>query len=147
MERPAEAPPGHVSVAALAHHALWDSWVHERDILLPQGIEPPVEADEVRAALRYAAALGPAFAVAHHGARSGTVGLRSADPVVQLTVEVGDRVVVRDGAPDVADLQLDGDAVGLLETLSVRAPFAQQVPDRGRWLLEGLLEAFDVAPG
>ena len=34
----AEARPGHVSVSTVTHHALWDSWVHERDILLPLGI-------------------------------------------------------------------------------------------------------------
>ena len=35
----AEAPPGHVSVSSVAHHALWDSWVHERDVLVPIGVD------------------------------------------------------------------------------------------------------------
>ena len=34
----AEAPPGHLAASVVAHHALWDSWIHERDILLPLGI-------------------------------------------------------------------------------------------------------------
>ncbi len=59
---PAEAPPGHLAISAVVHHALWDSWVHERDILLPLGATPAVELDEIAASLRYAAALGPAFA-------------------------------------------------------------------------------------
>ena len=27
----------------LASHALWDGWVHERDIALPLGLTPPEE--------------------------------------------------------------------------------------------------------
>ena len=46
----AESPAGHVSVATVVHHALWDAWVHERDIALPLG-RPAVEDDEVLAAL------------------------------------------------------------------------------------------------
>src|SRR4051812_17705881 len=51
-----ESPAGHVSIRLLAHHALWDSWVHERDIALPLGLDMPVEPDEVISCLRYAAA-------------------------------------------------------------------------------------------
>ena len=47
----------------VAHHALWDCWVHERDIVLPLGLPTAIEPDEVRACLRYAAALSPAFAI------------------------------------------------------------------------------------
>ncbi len=60
----AEAPPGHLGVSAVVHHALWDSWIHERDIALPLGRTPPVESDEVIASLRYVAALTPALAIA-----------------------------------------------------------------------------------
>ena len=31
----AEAPPGHIAIGLVAIHALWDSWVHERDIRRP----------------------------------------------------------------------------------------------------------------
>ncbi len=68
----AEAPPGHVSVSAVAHHALWDSWIHERDIALPLGREPDVEPDEVIASLRYVAALTPALSLA--SGASGAAG-------------------------------------------------------------------------
>ena len=50
----AEAPPGHVTIRRLSEHALWDSWVHERDIVLPLGGTPVVEPDEVLTSLRYA---------------------------------------------------------------------------------------------
>jgi uncharacterized protein (TIGR03083 family) len=39
-DKPAEAPAGHVAIRAVALHALWDSWVHERDILLPLSRPP-----------------------------------------------------------------------------------------------------------
>jgi uncharacterized protein (TIGR03083 family) len=71
----AEAPPGHLSVSAVCHHALWDAWVHERDILLPLGVAPEEEADEITACLRYVAALAPAFAISR-----GTAGLLSMSP-------------------------------------------------------------------
>ena len=57
----AEAPPGHIPIRALALHALWDGWVHERDIVLPLGLDPVEDDDEIRGCLLYAAALGPAF--------------------------------------------------------------------------------------
>ena len=31
----AEAPPGHVAIRVVVAHALWDSWIHERDVVLP----------------------------------------------------------------------------------------------------------------
>jgi hypothetical protein len=42
----AESPLGAVPIRLLMSHALWDSWAHERDILLPLGMEPTVVADE-----------------------------------------------------------------------------------------------------
>ncbi len=46
-ELPAESPIGHVPVRLALAHAFWDSWLHERDILLPLGIEPVLEPDEL----------------------------------------------------------------------------------------------------
>jgi uncharacterized protein (TIGR03083 family) len=57
-----ESPAGHVTMRLLAHHALWDCWIHERDVALPLGLDAAVEADEVRSCLRYAAAIGPFLA-------------------------------------------------------------------------------------
>ena len=54
----AEAPPGHVTISAVAHHALWDAWVHERDILLPLDADVGAADDEVTACLRWVAASG-----------------------------------------------------------------------------------------
>lgn len=50
---PGEAPFGHVSARVLLAHALWDSWLHERDILEPLGLALTIESDEVLAATWY----------------------------------------------------------------------------------------------
>ena len=34
----AESPVGHVPIRLIAQHALWDCWVHERDIAIPLGM-------------------------------------------------------------------------------------------------------------
>jgi uncharacterized protein (TIGR03083 family) len=139
----AEAPPGHLSVSAVVHHALWDSWVHERDILVPLGSAFPVEADEVAACLRYVAALSPAFAINNGQRKRGALAVVVTDPELAFTVDVGDRAAVHSGVAGTADLTLTGDAVELLEALSVRASLGQIIPAESSWLLAGLLEVFD----
>lgn len=140
----AEAPPGHISISALAHHALWDSWVHERDVLLPLGIAPDEEPDEVIAALRYVAALAPGFAVSRGADAKGMLGVGCTAPDVAFVVEIDDCVHVRAGTAN-SDLRLTGDAVALVEALSIRAPLNQEVPTNYKWMVSGLAEIFDVA--
>lgn len=139
----AEAPPGHISVSALAHHALWDSWTHERDVLLPLGIAPAEEADEITACLRYVAALAPAFAVSRSRADNGTLAVEVSAPDTAFVVDVGDHVHVRTGSSN-ADLLLTGRAVDLVEALSIRAPLNQSIPADLNWMVSGLAEVFDV---
>nr|MDQ3294690.1 maleylpyruvate isomerase N-terminal domain-containing protein [Actinomycetota bacterium] len=131
----AEAPPGHVPLRAVVLHALWDAWIHERDIVLPLGLAPVEDDDEIAGCLTYGAALSPAFAVAHSRGRTGAVAVAASDPDVRFVVEVGDGVVVRDGdAPDGA-LRLEGPAVELVEALSFRVPLPCPVPAEHEWLL------------
>lgn len=143
---PAEAPPGHLSISAVAHHALWDSWVHERDILVPRGIAPVEESDEIAASLRYAAALSPAFALDQDPTVRGTMAITTRDPELAVVVEVDDHVRVRDGAADAADVRLDADAVELVDALSIRGPVPGAIPAAGSWMLQGLATVFDVDP-
>jgi uncharacterized protein (TIGR03083 family) len=141
-----EAPPGHLSISALAHHALWDSWVHERDVLQPLGIAQDEAPDEVLACLRYAAALSPAFALQADGARAGALALVVEQPSAHVLVTVGDDVLVTDDGPPSGALVLRGDAVELLEALSVRRPLHSAVSDEHAWLLVGLREVFETTP-
>ena len=55
---PGEAPFGHLAARYLLAHAFWDSWLHERDILLPLGIEPEVEPDDLLIAAWYTLVVG-----------------------------------------------------------------------------------------
>lgn len=148
--RTAEAPPGHLGAAAVVHHALWDSWVHERDVLLPLGLTPPEEPDEVAACLRYVAALAPGLALTNGADAAGTILVHATDPDLAVFVEVDGRVSVRDGAPTPdgpIDLMLTGDAVGLVEALSIRSPLDAEVPEHAAWLVQGLAEVFETDPG
>lgn len=126
---PAEAPPGYVAIHAVALHALWDSWIHERDILIPLGIEPTVEDDEVAASLLYAAALGPAYLATTGSERVGTFGVTATDLDVHFLVDVGPAVVVRESDGGRGCPRLAGPGVVLTESLSCRgAP-----PAAGHW--------------
>jgi len=138
----AEAPPGHLPIRLVVHHALWDGWVHERDVLLPLQLVPDEEPDEMRASLRYAAALGPGLVLAAGAAGEGCLAIDVTDGS-PFVVEVDDTVHVRDGeAPDDA-LVLRGSAVELLEIISVRAPLPIDPPPHQRWLVSGLSDVFE----
>lgn len=143
----AEAPCGHVSISTLAHHALWDSLIHERDILLPLGEAPTEEDDETLASLRYVAALSPAFAVSRDEAPGGVLTIDPTDLDAAFRAEVTDHVAIRTGAAPIdPDLALAGRAVDLLEALSLRTPLDQPVPEAATWFVDGLKLTFDQAP-
>jgi uncharacterized protein (TIGR03083 family) len=140
----AEAPPGHVSLAAVALHALWDGWVHERDIALPLGLDVVVEPDEVAGSLRYVVGLGPALLATTGSERTGVFAVRAVDPDVDLVVDVGTQVVVRDGRLDGGTTTLTGGGADLLESFSLRSA-PPTLPDPEAWMLAGLARAFDQA--
>jgi uncharacterized protein (TIGR03083 family) len=140
--RLAESPPGHVSVNAVAHHALWDSWVHERDILVPLALDPIVEVDEVTACLRYVAALGPILARSRGVDSRGRLAVHATEPDADVLVDIGDHVVVTDEA-GAADLTLEGPAADLVDALSIRRPLDQAVGDEVTWMIDGLATTFD----
>lgn len=141
----AEAPPGHISISALAHHALWDSWIHERDIVLPLDAETVIEPDEVAASLRYAAALGPALACTRGSTRRGILAVDATSPTVAASVHIDAAATVHSGVAREADLTLNGDAVVLLEALSMRRPLDRVVEPQHAWMVQGLAETFDAA--
>jgi uncharacterized protein (TIGR03083 family) len=140
-----ESPVGHVAISALVHHALWDAWVHERDVLLPLGLSQDVEDDEVVASLRYASALAPAFALQSGTARSGALVLDVEAPATRVVVRVADDVCVSDGDAPADALVLTGDAVDVLEALSIRAPWRQPIPADHAWLVAGLADVFETS--
>jgi uncharacterized protein (TIGR03083 family) len=138
----AESPPGHVPIRLLAAHALWDSWIHERDVALPLGLNPPVEQDEVGSCLRYAAALSAGFAIEAGNALAATFAVEATEPAVCCVLEVGERVILRDDTAPREVPCLRGDAMTLVEALSVRAALPAPAPPEWLGLLEGLATAF-----
>ncbi len=54
---PAEAPPGQVPAYVAVNHFLFDSWVHERDLLLPANEVPFTEPSEAAMVASYVVAL------------------------------------------------------------------------------------------
>jgi uncharacterized protein (TIGR03083 family) len=152
----AETPAGHVAVRVVAHHGLWDCWVHERDIALPLGLTPPVEPDELRSSLRYVSALGPAFALSTGRTFADVFAVEADDPDESFVLEVDDCVAVRgrdewdrdecgrDGRVLADEVCLRGGALMLVEALSLRTPLPASAPIQWRELLGGLATAFDV---
>jgi uncharacterized protein (TIGR03083 family) len=143
----AEAPPGHVSVKTMLHHALWDTWIHERDVVLPLGRTAVEEPDEIVACLRYAACLSPAFGQFTDPGRTGSLVLVAKDPDIHLVVDIGRSISAssdRAAAPDAVVLR--GDAVELVEQLSVRTPFSHTIPAEHRWMVSSLAEVFETEP-
>lgn len=141
----AESPLGHISVAGVAHHALWDAWVHERDVVLPLGLIPVEEGDEVLACLRQAAAINAAFAVMAGDANPTTLVLESTDPDAHIVITVDGAVHVDATDTSRDPVVLRGRAVDLVEMLSTRVPFEQSVAPDKQWLLSGLADVFEVS--
>ena len=142
--QPAEAPPGHLSIDAVVLHALWDGWIHERDIALPLGLAPDEEPDEIAAGLRYAVGLGPALLAANGSTRTGRFAVRAENPGVDLVVEVRPEVVVRDAIGASSLPTIVGGAVELLESFSLRSS-PPSLPGTDEWMVEGLSVLFDQA--
>ncbi|MBA2607436.1 MAG: maleylpyruvate isomerase family mycothiol-dependent enzyme [Actinobacteria bacterium] len=138
----AEAPPGHLALRVAALHALWDGWVHERDIVIPLGFAPVERADEMDLVLRYAVGLSPAFFVATESRKTGALTVSATEPALSLLVEVGESVRVRNGAASHGPC-LAGRTVDLIEGLSHRGEFAHSLEPDDMWLLDGLSQVFD----
>jgi uncharacterized protein (TIGR03083 family) len=141
----AESPAGHVGMSAVVHHALWDAWIHERDVSLPLGLGPEEHDDEILASLRYAAVLSPMFALQTGNDRTGALVLEVDKPSARVVVTVDGAVRVGDGDAPADAVVLRGGAVELLEALSVRAPLPHAVPDDQAWLVDGLTRVFETA--
>ena len=140
----AESPAGHVSIRSLAFHAIWDAWIHERDIALPLDQVPPQEPDELGSCLRYAAALGPGLAITNGTSTPGIFAVAATEPDIQFVLAVGESVVVRNEPPPEAAPCLRGAAIALTEALSVRGPLPADAPPEWHRLLHGLATVFDA---
>ena len=104
-------PYGPVDWTVFVLHSFWDCWLHERDVLLPRGIEHPTDGD----ATGYAAAYGVFIAAA--------VASMFGDPVRQ-------KLTLGEDGGGIFELDSHGDAVTLTVTrVATAGPPAAQVTD------------------
>ena len=141
----AESPAGHVSIDHLAHHTLWDSWIHERDIAIPIGHKTVNEPDELGISLRYAAAIGPALTIGASGTRT-PARWRSRRPTPTSSSRSTSGMRSRSGATSSmsAHRACSGTAADLIEALSIRSPLPEGTPDEWHVLAHGLATVFDT---
>lgn len=93
----AESPMGHLSARMILAHALWDSWLHERDIFDPLGLPVPLETDELLTCLWY----GMVFA----GLQGGLIGDETpTGPGADAPIDV---VLAFDDLPDALHVRID----------------------------------------
>lgn len=143
-DKSAESPVGHVAIRALCLHALWDSWVHERDVCKPLGLTQSVEDDEVTASLHYIAGLSPAFSLGAGRDYPGTFVVAATNPDFEFTVAVSDHVTVTPGVLEPGGHVLSGDAAELVDALTTRQPLPEEAPLEWDWLLNGLKTAWNL---
>jgi uncharacterized protein (TIGR03083 family) len=88
---PAEAPLGQVPAHVSVNHFLFDSWVHERDLMLPANQVPVTEPNEAAMVASYVVALaGAANAISDDALRPVTLRMQLTDLDRQLNVEMAD---------------------------------------------------------
>ena len=141
----AEAPPGHIPIRLVASHALWDSWVHERDIALPLGLSVPSESDEISSSLRYVCALSAAFGQGQKLTAPGFYELFAQDPEVSFQVEINQTITVHNCPSSLASTTMQGSAVEILEAFSFRTAMPEGTPIEWLTLMAGLAQVFDAS--
>ena len=114
--------------------------------MLPLGLEPEVEADEVRVSLRYGTALSPAFAISAGSSTPAVYAVEPTDLVAPFVLEVDTEVSVCDADPPAGAPVLRGGGVELVEAISLRMPFPDTTPREWLGLMAGLSTAFDAPP-
>ena len=77
----AEAPPGHLPAHLVVAHMLFDSWVHEFDLMIPQGRTPEIVTLESRIVVAYVTGLA-----AHRAMRAVEMTICVTEPEFRLTI-------------------------------------------------------------
>lgn len=143
----AEAPPGDLPIRLLASHALWDAWVHERDVLVPLREVQPSHPDEIASSLRYVCALTAAVSVLAGASGACTLLVEARDPMSSFALDLAEGVVIReDGRDPGRHPSLRGGAVDLIEALSMRAPFPEDLPEEWARTLRPFTTVFGTGP-
>lgn len=136
----AEAPLGHVPAHVSVNHFLFDSWVHEYDLMLPRGERPPVDRTEAETVVAYVLAL---MTVGTGSAIGFDVRVVDCDLRIGTRVEDGIAYVELGGAPPGASV-VEGTAQDIVDRATGRRSgpvagddLALAVFDRGGRMLSG----------
>lgn len=117
-DAPTETPLGPQPFPVAALHVLWDTWLHERDLFLPMGVEPPQHEDETRLCALYTLRMvGLCVAMARQEV-SATVRLHGATAVT-LRLDASPALTSVRLAPD-ATPDVTADAAALVDALTGR---------------------------
>ena len=110
------SPLGLVPWWQSALHLFWDSWLHERDALLPAGATPTTEPDEVLAALLYGLALSGTMCARPIDAEVAGAHLRTGQGPPRAT-------------PGATGVRADAATAGVVDALAGRGELAEAVAD------------------
>jgi uncharacterized protein (TIGR03083 family) len=117
-DRPTETPLGPQPFPVAALHVLWDTWLHERDICIPLGIDAPEHEDETRLAAIYSLRLlGLCVAMAGREA-SAALRLHGATGITLQFDASASLTSVR--IDPTATAQLSGDAATVVDAITGR---------------------------
>ncbi|MGN6474550.1 MAG: maleylpyruvate isomerase N-terminal domain-containing protein [Mycobacteriales bacterium] len=126
----AESPAGHVPAYLSLTHMLFDSWVHERDLMVPAGEVPSTDADEASIVAAYVFGLsGIARAADEPPHPDTTLQLQLTDIDLTLVIQRAEgRVRVTAGAI-YAPVDATGTAADLVSYTTGRDPEGRPVVD------------------
>ncbi|HVV74492.1 MAG TPA: maleylpyruvate isomerase N-terminal domain-containing protein [Mycobacteriales bacterium] len=111
----AEAPPGQLPAHLSVNHFLFDSWVHEYDLMVPRGERPYVDVREASVVVRYLLGLASVTT-----ASETPLDVRLCDPEIRVGVDVANgQVRVAPSVPSRAAV-LEGRLVDVVDRATGR---------------------------
>lgn len=129
----AEAPLGNLSADLAVSHFFFDSWVHEYDLMLPRGEQPPMVPLEAEVAVRYLVGLA---AVATGSTQPLELRLTNPDVLLGLSATNGIVEVTVGSAPTDAAV-IEADVVDLVDRTTGRPTGAVRGDARALAVLDG----------
>ena len=130
----AEAPPGHLPAPLVVSHFVFDSWVHEYDLMLPRGERPPLDPLEAQVVLRYVVGLASVLT-----GSATALDVRLTEPDLRIGVFVDDGVTHLSAVstPPGACV-LEGTLLDVIDRATGREAGPVSGDERGLVVLDGL---------
>ncbi len=129
----AEAPPGQLPAGLSINHFLFDSWVHEYDLMVPRGERPVIESSEAEAVVTYVVALA-AVAIGS----TTPLELRLIEPELRIGLRVvdGETRVALDSSPPGAAV-IEGRTLDIVDRATGRKGGPVRGDEPGLAVLDG----------